>query len=657
MEMVPPPPKDSASQLQKGYRAVPISPDDASAPLRLCIVVRSAPDPVGGFFIPLRDLVDTTIYLGCVTDGGGYVHQWVELWLQNPNNLSNSLENFRGGLSNEVLDDRWKARVQSMEAVDRANLIRLPPTAQPLPLFFDISVTAPVNPKDKATSAPWELCTDDDLLQKHGLPPYRRSLARYLYLRENPGKFLPVTVGAPTSEATEDVQQALGSLMPFNPWCGHLMVRNFAPLSLEAHLDILGGVPWKGVEHGEKFFRPDGVYRTLQNADIVQRGDAHLFLSKRGKAAQLVETFYLKLDLLAQALRLVRDVTQVEQRPFLNLSAESFRVTLADVSPTLPFLWTARLVPAVPGSAIALPPPVTGPAYFLSPDLNSASIYRPEVAQRMVKGAATVTIWQVNSHDDGGISLKGTLVTHEQVEATPNDLLCIGLIFAPGRVDVMANFLDRAAGQTERHFVTQPQKFSEALGMALRSAEGVSFPNVEFETLPSVSSPCDLYSLGVLGIRALLVNETYALPVALNDFFTLAQACVDEAQTGTDLRERIRATTSSDARWVAALGPQRVLAPNAISVEDATASLPLDVWWDAMAILIRCFSGKTPDALRADPGDAPPGALESVFQPVIDDLDQLLATVRSVLFLDARSASELNAFAQAALDQLRDSGE
>ena len=83
--------RETAEQFQKGYRAVPISEADKESALRLCAVVREAPDPVAGIFVLLRDTTEESIFLGCLLDKGGHVHLWVELWIQNINNLEASI--------------------------------------------------------------------------------------------------------------------------------------------------------------------------------------------------------------------------------------------------------------------------------------------------------------------------------------------------------------------------------------------------------------------------------------------------------------------------------------------------------------------------------------------------------------------------------------
>jgi len=639
---------DTVGQIQKGYRAVPISQADGEAALRLCAMVREAPDPVAGVFVLLRESIEASIYLGALVDAGGQVHQWLELWVQNINNLDAALEAYRETFSNHTLDERWTKRAGFLARLDRAGKIEMGfEAAHPLPIYFDLALSGPVNPAAAATSAPWELCLDDRLLEKHGLPRYSTSISRYLCVRGQAGPpFLPATAGAPENDSTRDIKQALGAVVPLNADGGLMMLRKFTPLSYEAYVDLLGGQPWKGIEEGAKVFKLSGVYRTLQNAEAVEQGGAHLFLGKRGGAGRLIETFHLKLDLLLQAFRAVRDFVREEQLPFLNLSADSFRVALAETGSNLPFLWTGKVALSALGSAFALPVETGDARYFITD--AGTSIYRTATPSAPVSAVGAVRIRKVLSQNNNSVVLEGTISTQERIAISQTDLLWIRLTLSSGRVDFHANLTEGLA-QGEQRFRTLPQVLPENLGLAIRSAEGVSFPNVPFETLPLRSSPCDLYSLAVLGVRTLLVNEENTLAVALDEILSLAQAVETTAGEGVDFGARVRAIATADSRWQGSLGPHRLLKSLPFAPGEALAYLPAELWWDAVAALIRCFPGATRDAFCADLGDAPPLALDSAFEPAIVALERICLRSRSLLFVDWKYNSEVNAVITAAL--------
>lgn len=643
---------ETAEQFQKGYRAVPISEADKRSPLRLCAVVREAPDPVAGIFVLLRDTAEESIFLGCLLDKGGHVHLWVELWIQNINNLETSLQIHRETLSNHALDERWKRRAAFFARRDRSSKIEIDSeTVHPLPIYFDLAVLGPVNPKDKASSEPWELCLDDSVLENHALPHYSTSLTRYLYVRSAAKPvFLPMTTASFRNESTREPQEMLGPVMPLNADGGLMMAQKFSPLSLESYADLLGGQAWKGIEEGNKVFKLTGVYRSLQNFDLIQQGGAHLFLGKRGSAGRLIEAFYLKLNLLLQVFRLVQDFIRDEQLPFLNLSVDSFRVTLAETGASLPFLWSARASLAALGSAFALKIEFNDARYFVAPGLTHTSIYRPVTSSSPVSAVGAVRIRKVLAKEDETVVLEGTISTQERIDISQTDLLWIQLTLSSGRVAFYANLTEGVA-QGERRFRTIPQKLPKNVGLAIRSAEGVRFPNVPFETLPLRSSPADLYALAVIAVRILLVNDNNTLAIALDEIQSLAQTVANDRQEGAELSNQLRAITATDHRWSDSLGPHRLLNPHTLTSEESLAYLPGDLWWDTIAVLIRCFPGATHASFSADLGDASPLALHAVFDPAISALEKLSLRARSLLFVDWKYNSEINTVVQAALQQ------
>jgi len=644
--------KETTEQFQKGYRAVPISEADKESALRLCAVVREAPDPVAGIFVLLRDTTEESIFLGCLLDKGGHVHLWVELWIQNINNLEASIQTHQETFSNHSLDERWNRRAAFFARRDRFSKIEIASeTAHPLPIYFDLAVSEPVNPSDNTSSEPWQLCLDDALLEARGLPPYSTSLMRYLYVRSaaNP-VFLPMTNRSLRNESTREPAEVLGPVIPLNADGGLMMAQKFSPLSLENYVDVLGGQPWKGIEEGNKLFKLEGVYRTLQNSDLIKQGSAHLFLGKRGNAGRLIEIFYLKLNLLLQVFQLVQEFVRHEQLPFLNLSADSFRVTLAETGTGLPFLWSAKVRLAALGCAFPLPIESGEARYFMAPGLTHTSIYRPVTPTQPVNGMAAVRIRKILAQKDETIVLEGTISTQERIDISQTDLLWIQLTLSCGRVVFYANLTEGAA-QGERRFRTIPQKLPEHVGLAIRSAEGVRFPNVPFETLPMRSSPADLYALAVIAVRTLLVNDETTLAIALDEIQSLAQAVADKEPQGVELPTRLRNLATIDSRWSASLGPHRLLNPQALTPQEASTYLPDGLWWDTIALLIRCFPGATPDSFAADLGDAPHLALHAVFEPAIDALEKISLRARSLLFVDWKYNSEITTVIQAVLRQ------
>ena len=621
-----------AGSLDAGYRVLPLPAELSSASLRIGLVVRDAPDAIGGPFVLLRDLADASIYLGAVTDAAGRVREWLEIWAQNIDRISSSFPAYRQFASNQALDERWRQRAEELRNLEPAAFISTGwESTSPAPIFYDAKRRELLSPTDAASGAAWALCCDDAVLAAKGLPAYAVSLSRYLHRPGADTPFVPVTSDAPENDATQSLATAFPRLLPFHPGA-RLLVRTFAPIGYEDWVDVLSGAPWPGLEHGREALKLGGGYRTLQDATTMQFGGGHLFLGNRGLAGRLAETFHLKLHALTAAFRLVRAAVQGSRLPLLNLSSASFRVRLAETDAALPFLWNFQTTLAVPGEAIALPVETTSARYFIPAKYGGTSVYRPTTVAAPVEGAGEVRLRKVLTGKDAGTSLEGTLVTQEKLTAGGNDLVWLRLPLPSGRVDLYANLESPSeSAPGELRFRTLPQALPVEATAALRQAEGVPLPAVPFQTVPLLSSPCDLYALGVLAVRTLLVDAELSLPVALDELFSLARKSAATYDPEQPTGERLRAIAEGRPQIAAALGPHRLIRDK---IPPEAALFPPDLWWDAIGLLLRLFPGLGPDSLCRDFGDAPPLALENVFHEPIAALENLLLRSRSLIVLD-----------------------
>ncbi len=111
------------------------------------------------------------------------------------------------------------------------------------PLFYDAVKGEVVQPGDGASHKAWELCTDDAKLAAKGLPAYSSSLYRYLFA-DDKSPLIPITADAPANANTAPITQITGGgsgkagIRAFNPG-GLMLVRQYAPIALEAFFDLL----------------------------------------------------------------------------------------------------------------------------------------------------------------------------------------------------------------------------------------------------------------------------------------------------------------------------------------------------------------------------------------------------------------------------------
>jgi hypothetical protein len=245
--------------------------------------------------------------------------------------------------------------------------------------------------------------------------------------------------------------------------------------------------------------------------------------------------------------------------------------------------------------------------------------------------------------DQGRTVLEGTLVVQERLGVSPHDLLWIRVPLPSGRLDLYGHlYAAEALAQGEIRFRTVPQQLPESVVANLRAAEGVSFARAPFEVVPLLSTPCDLYALGVLAVRTLLVDGKTTLPIALDEALSLARQAGVEHNPDVPAGSRIRAILENGPRYATSLGPHR-LNYGGLGPEEAARLLPLDLWCDTLAFIVNLFPGLGPDSICRDFGDVPALALETVFNRPTEALEKLVLRSRSLIVIDWAYNNEIHA--------------
>jgi hypothetical protein len=162
-----------------------------------------------------------------------------------------------------------------------------------------------------------------------------------------------------------------------------------------------------------------------------------------------------------------------------------------------------------------------------------------------------------------------------------------------------------------------------------------------------LSSPCELYSLGIIAVRTLLANGQSNLPIVIDDVLSLARHVGKDAGE-EKLETRLRAVLDADKRLLDLLSPH-LLVERELSPEHARAQIQPEIWLGAMALLLRLFPGAGAYSYCKDFGDVTPLAIESVFDGPIQELETLVLRLRSVL---APSLSANNEIAEVLVDLL-----
>ena len=644
--------KSRLKALPEGYVAIPITEDQKSTVLKICVLVKNEPDDVAGHLVVIRNTMDASVFLGCIVDSCGQVQEWLELWIQNSGSLVDTVSAARQVLSNTMLDNRWRRQCQALEELEGAAIVKTGwESEQPLPTFLDLSEKSPVHPVDVQSGAGWKLCTNEALLQQKVLPGYGNSLHRYLHVPElgDNSPLVPVTPGAPTNDSTKPMSEICGDparIIPLNPQAGLILVKKYVPIKLETFVDILSGKPWDGLKHGRSILDLGEGLKALSKDEPALSTDGWLFLETQGRSGRLIETLHLKLRLLADIVSSVRSLMYHLQRPLLNISPESWQVQLGEPGRGLPFFWTARAVLNDAGDAVPLAIEKSDFKYYLPARTPGTSVYRPLVTSLPTQGKASVRIRQVLPDTSDTTAVEGTFTTQERIEIAKNDLLWFRLNLACGDINLYAHLeKDSAMAAGEWRFRTVAQNVHDTRISHLRNAEGVPIADVPFEIMPLLSSPYDLYSLAVMAVRIFLVDNTNSLPVTLDETLSLLHQIEAEYDESAGLEQQISKVFKGDQRWQQSLGPHH-LTFDEITPDEAFSLIHPELWLTTLATVLRMFPGPSPYSECRDYGDAPQGGLHKVFEKTISNLNNLILRTRSFIVADWKSNQEIAAVIQ-----------
>lgn len=632
-----------------GFAPAPIHGGDEPGALRVCVFTGLESGAGTSPFLLLRELPGARVYLGAICDAGARIQEYVEICVQTLELRDLTFSNYQERLTNFSFDQRWRAEFEMLleQRPDTVVLTGME-TSNPSPVL--------IKPRPQPTGfAPvevssWRVCTDDALLAKHGLPEYSTSPHRYLFQADaEPKTFLATADDAPTNAHVQGIDRLKGPEVRavFNSHGGLVYVTRFHHLSLEEYLQILEGRAWNNEDAGGTKLFLKRVYSDLHAWSANPKGMPFLLHGFASSGEHLNEIFFLKLAALRGLFSEVRACVRAQQLPLLNLSPASFRLSLPDVGDQFPTLWAARCLLAKPGQAYPLKIKSTEQRYFIRLGRVEPSPFLPEGLGAHSFGIGSVRLRNVHADTDG-ISLEGTLVAEDYLGLDAHDLLWFKLPLGEERTEFYAHvYTGENVGPREARFRTVPARLPEATVEALKRSAGTVFQKSPYEIWPLLSSPCDLYSLGVMAVRILLANSQTNLPVVLDDVLSLSRHLGKDVGDETAVVPKLKSLVAGDQRLHDLISPQ-ALTERALTPEQARALVHPDIWLETMALVLRLFPAG-PHSYCKSFGDVSPLALETVFDRPLQELDSLVLRLRSVLTPSLAANEEI---ARVIVDQL-----
>lgn len=617
-----------------GHQLAPIHRVEHS-PLRICVLVSVELKQGASPFVLLRELPGARVYLGAVCDEAR-IQEWVEVWVQTLELRELAFSGYQERLSNHAFDQRWRAEGAALRKnIPNGLIVTWMEEENPGPIVIKRPSTDLTETGFVATEpASWRICADDRLLESFGLPPYSTSTFRYLHepAATDAKTFLATSADAPVNSHVQNLDRlsaAPDTHAVFNPHAGLVRVVRFYPLELENHLRILEGMPWESSALDASHLIPNSQYAALQAWSAKPKGLPFLLHSEANSSDRLNEIFFLKLSILREMFQEVRACVKAHQMPLLNLSPASFRTSLAETGDQFPALWSAKCRLVKPSQAYPLKIKSTEQRYFIRLGRIEPSPFLPEGMGAHSFGIGSARIRNVTSEADG-IALEGTLVAEDYLGLDPHDLLWFKLPLGEQKLEFYAHVYRDATGPKEARFRTVPARLSEPMESSLKHVAGTIFPKSPYEIWPLLSSPCDMFSLGVIAVRVLLANDQSNLPVILDEILSLARRLGEEQSKKENFPVKLKSLLDSNERLAQLASPRAMIASNG-SAQLKLKSVEMEIWLEAVTILLRLFPGTGAQSYCKGFGDVSPLALEAVFDRPIQELETLILRLRSLL--------------------------
>jgi len=499
--------------------------------------------------------------------------------------------------------------------------------------------------------APLATCRDDAALAAAGLPLFSAGAARFLACPACAAKSeeVPRFWAATKDEAKglgdkaallDDLRQEISAAKKsggpvdvpdtpasgwsvFNPHDSPYQLTRLAPLAFDTFLERLGGVP------------EDETAGTGKSA-----GASGTLFAAEGSGIDAVEALCLKLTAFLQIVAALRQHYLLLDRPHLDLHPGHLVVEPGPRSSFLPSLWSfrvkllgassARPVPLASGISVPLPPPAPK-APFAAPAVQAARLAGPSTGELLVERVLAEKkgdLWRIEGTllDKHGFYPPPTLRDWIQL-AWPEDL------FGPGQTAVARLDPRTVAQGIEAAVTTEPVNLDPALARRLGRAGGFRVPGVRYRIYPALGIAEDLYSLGVLLLRILLVNDGQGIAALV----PLLEAL---PRPGAIERPGSRRTVEEALAAMIAAEPERMAKSNLFHramerTPERPNALPDDLWKAALLFALRLAARGPGFGLIAEPGGtfgwnetSPATHLEAVESEAAD----LLRNLHTLLF-------------------------
>lgn len=659
----------------------------------------------------------TRVLLGRVASGADHTLHPVAVKIQRSAYRPTASGSAQETLTNPLIEDMWRRERENLIKCAGVEVVPLIDLGEELfrnrPVTFCKKIRAYFHPPCPRCRGPLRDCRDDALLRDHGLPEFSKSLVRFLHCpacAAQPGKrvfyttspgpeaglkgeaevrrraelyrdFGAIVNGGLSADEQARISEAFpcaaclhreecyppeGSpgkpipaesrLVPVSYYEFHLLPLEVMELHYDEMSDLLGGASWEALREKVRQTGLPGREPVLSEVHSVFTSPVQWIYRRDTTGRFPLEVLHLKLNLFEQLCQGLRAYHARCQEPHLDVSPSQVMVDVVPGSTNLPARWTfrVRLIGvagphrfAAEGAPAGALPPLLLPApdadkIFISPFIRKAEFGREEILRVMIRSAKV---------DGGLIRLEGSASSERaRLDACQKGDV-IRLLPASGAGALEGRTLWGTIDAPEERGVRFSAVLEAGPGFDASRRPGDFDAGVAF--YPKFQVPVDLYGLGMLLFRTLLVNDGTDV-LAVDDAVqrvlkTLAlwlegkksPAAARVAGELMPLVEREKEVFGSPA--ILYLQEDR---------EERSRALPSKLWSDILLFGFRLLTSVPGFSFATGHADCPADRPEVVMDQVMTELAALEDRVRIELFGKSERDREIFEVCSELLDEL-----
>jgi hypothetical protein len=620
-------------------------------------------------------------------------------------------------LTNPLIEDMWRRERENLIKCAGVEVVPLIDLGEELlsnpPVSFCKKIRAYFHPLCPKCRGPLRDCRDDAMLRDHGLPEYSRSITRYLHCAAcaaKPGRRTFYTTSPGSDENLkgdaevrrkgelyrdfgaivngglsveeqarlsipfpcaaclhrEECYPAEGPqgkpipaesrLVPVSYYDFHLLPLEVMELHYDEMSDLLGGASWEVLKDRVRQTGAPGREIVLSEVDDVFSSPIQWIYRQDTTGKFPLEVLHLKINLFAQLCHGLRAYHARCKEPHLDVSPTQVMVDVVPGSTNLPARWTfrVRLIGvagphrfATDGAPAGSLPDLLVPApdadrIFVSPLVRKAEFGREESLRATVRSVKA---------EGGRVKLEGSASSERaRLESCqPGDVVRIIPTGGGGPLEGLTLWGTMDA-QEERGIrftalLDAPPGFDASKKPGDFDAGVAIFPRFQV--------PCDLYGLGMLLFRTLLVNDATDI-LAVDDGVQRVLKKLGLWLEGKKLPAAAR--VAGELMPIVEREKEIFSSPALLHLQEdrdeRPRALPTRLWSDILLFGFKLLTSIPGFSFATGHADCPPDHPESVLDQVMTELAALEDRVRIELFSKSDRDREIFEICNELMDEL-----